>query len=415
MIAARVSGVTLHADAVRVLTEWTPPTPERATWQRFLDLLAADPGAVRRDHPGAHITASALVVDADPDRVLLCLHGRMHRWVQLGGHCEDRTTRPGRGRRCARPPRSPASHGLRLDPAPIDLDIHRGRLPVRAVARTTTSGSPRSPRPAQSSRSAPSPRRWAGSRRTRCRSRSATRTDRLIAPALARRRATAASPRPQRLRSGAVAAGRLSSSTSALTSWARSRAQTSTASGVSTTIMSRRPSVATSRPDCGHHDRAGGVAQQHRGRLGHHRRCRPASVPPTRLGQHVAERVEVADVGPAEVARHGRDQPGVGRALHHGVVDRDLGQRRPDLAEHLVLVRGAPGRGDRGQPGVQRRLLAVAARPGRRRPARRTCWRSTGSRPDATYAVGHLARRLLLELARPGAPDRRRPRPPHCR
>ena len=38
--------------------------------------------------PG-HVTASALVLDHSGTQVLLTLHPRFGRWVQLGGHCED--------------------------------------------------------------------------------------------------------------------------------------------------------------------------------------------------------------------------------------------------------------------------------------------------------------------------------------
>ena len=41
--------------------------------------------------PG-HITASALVLDDTGGQVLLTLHPRLGRWVQLGGHCEDSDT-----------------------------------------------------------------------------------------------------------------------------------------------------------------------------------------------------------------------------------------------------------------------------------------------------------------------------------
>jgi 8-oxo-dGTP pyrophosphatase MutT (NUDIX family) len=37
--------------------------------------------------PG-HLTASALVLDAAGEHVLLTLHPRVGRWIQLGGHCE---------------------------------------------------------------------------------------------------------------------------------------------------------------------------------------------------------------------------------------------------------------------------------------------------------------------------------------
>src|SRR5439155_26023382 len=42
-----------------------------------------------RDCVPGHITASTLVLDDSGSRVLLTLHPRLGRWVQLGGHCED--------------------------------------------------------------------------------------------------------------------------------------------------------------------------------------------------------------------------------------------------------------------------------------------------------------------------------------
>jgi 8-oxo-dGTP pyrophosphatase MutT (NUDIX family) len=114
----------LHADAVRTVGEVAPTTADQAAVRtRFLDLLATQPGACRPDNPGAHLTASALVVDAALDRVLLCLHGRMGRWVQLGGHCEphDATVADAALREATE---ESGIEGLRIHPVPIDLDIH---------------------------------------------------------------------------------------------------------------------------------------------------------------------------------------------------------------------------------------------------------------------------------------------------
>ena len=47
-----------------------------------------DDACLRECVPG-HVTASALVLDDSGTRVLLTLHPRLGRWVQLGGHCED--------------------------------------------------------------------------------------------------------------------------------------------------------------------------------------------------------------------------------------------------------------------------------------------------------------------------------------
>lgn len=81
---------SLHADAVRVLSTWEPPSPEQATLRQvYLDHLAARPDGVWRACTPAHVTASMVVVDPTADHVLLVLHGRMNLWVQPGGHCEE--------------------------------------------------------------------------------------------------------------------------------------------------------------------------------------------------------------------------------------------------------------------------------------------------------------------------------------
>ncbi|WP_328806229.1 NUDIX hydrolase [Streptacidiphilus fuscans] len=80
---------TLHTDAVRVLTEWDAPDAEQDLLRHdYLDHLAARADGVWRSCRPAHITASALVVDADRGRALLTLHPKVGRWLQLGGHCE---------------------------------------------------------------------------------------------------------------------------------------------------------------------------------------------------------------------------------------------------------------------------------------------------------------------------------------
>jgi 8-oxo-dGTP pyrophosphatase MutT (NUDIX family) len=103
---------SLHDDAVRLLDD-----------ERFVELLSRSPETVWRSFPGAHLTASTLVVDAAAEKVLLCLHGRFHQWVQLGGHCE-----PGDTSVAAAALREATEEsgiaGLRLSPAPIHLDIH---------------------------------------------------------------------------------------------------------------------------------------------------------------------------------------------------------------------------------------------------------------------------------------------------
>ena len=45
-------------------------------------------GPRRRECPFGHLTSSALVVDVDRTRVLLTLHPKVGRWLQLGGHSD---------------------------------------------------------------------------------------------------------------------------------------------------------------------------------------------------------------------------------------------------------------------------------------------------------------------------------------
>jgi 8-oxo-dGTP pyrophosphatase MutT (NUDIX family) len=114
----------LYPDAVRVIDGWTPPDAQQASVrEEFRALLAAQPGAVRRDNPGAHVTASALIVNATLDEVLLCLHGRVHVWLQLGGHCEDEDATLAQAALREATEESGLG-GLRIHPEPIDLDIH---------------------------------------------------------------------------------------------------------------------------------------------------------------------------------------------------------------------------------------------------------------------------------------------------
>ncbi|WP_433210609.1 NUDIX hydrolase [Dactylosporangium sp. CS-047395] len=116
--------MTLHENALAVLSGWTAPSAEaEATRQRFLDFVRPDPTTVWREHHGGHVTASALVVDAAAERVLLCLHGRIKRWVQLGGHCEpgDATVASAALREATE---ESGILGLRISEAPINLDVH---------------------------------------------------------------------------------------------------------------------------------------------------------------------------------------------------------------------------------------------------------------------------------------------------
>ncbi|MBO3738086.1 NUDIX hydrolase [Actinoplanes flavus] len=128
----------LYEDAVDVLSTWTAPSEAAETnRKRTLDLLADGPGAMTRAHRAGHVTASALIVD-DSRRVLLCLHGRLGLWMQLGGHCEegDPTLAAAAFREATE---ESGIAGLVLDPVPIDIDIHEVRCGSHEGAPATPS------------------------------------------------------------------------------------------------------------------------------------------------------------------------------------------------------------------------------------------------------------------------------------
>lgn len=78
----------LHADASQVLSEWHAPDEQQEQLRRdYLAYLSQHPDAMERSCRPGHLTASALVLDAE-GRVLLTLHARLGRWLQTGGHCE---------------------------------------------------------------------------------------------------------------------------------------------------------------------------------------------------------------------------------------------------------------------------------------------------------------------------------------
>jgi 8-oxo-dGTP pyrophosphatase MutT (NUDIX family) len=115
--------VTLYADAIRLLQSWTPDAAHAVARDRTMKLLSAGPAALRRDHLAGHITASAMIVGHDRQRVLLCLHGRFNQWCQLGGHCEDGDlTLASAALREAT--EESGIDGLVVDPDPISVDIH---------------------------------------------------------------------------------------------------------------------------------------------------------------------------------------------------------------------------------------------------------------------------------------------------
>jgi 8-oxo-dGTP pyrophosphatase MutT (NUDIX family) len=115
----------VHSDAVHTLSSWEPSDPgQRALREAFIGFLAARPDACARSCVPGHLTASAVVLSHDSNRVLLTLHPRVGRWLQLGGHCEDSDA----GLAAAALREAAEESGiaeLEIDPQPLHLDVHQ--------------------------------------------------------------------------------------------------------------------------------------------------------------------------------------------------------------------------------------------------------------------------------------------------
>lgn len=82
--------VNVRASAISLLTDWRAPDPAQdALRHAVLAFVHGREDSCRRECAAGHVTASALVLDHTATRVLLTLHPRLGRWVQLGGHCDD--------------------------------------------------------------------------------------------------------------------------------------------------------------------------------------------------------------------------------------------------------------------------------------------------------------------------------------
>lgn len=119
------------------------PDPEPGSELRVLERLAgfvrSTPDCFHRSHLAGHVTGSALVVPPGLDRVLLMLHGKLGRWLQLGGHADGHPRVEEVALREAREESGledleflPWERLLCRDgPLPFDLDVHA--LPARGA------------------------------------------------------------------------------------------------------------------------------------------------------------------------------------------------------------------------------------------------------------------------------------------
>ena len=83
----------LRSDAMRTLEQWRAPDAQQERLRgELLEHCAQHPGALWKQGPPAHLTASTLVLNPSLDRVLLTLHAKARMWLQFGGHFEPGDT-----------------------------------------------------------------------------------------------------------------------------------------------------------------------------------------------------------------------------------------------------------------------------------------------------------------------------------
>lgn len=114
----------LHSDALGLLRTWTAPDDrQEKERRRYVAHLERQPDGLARSCVPAHVTASALVLSADGERVLLTLHAKARAWFQTGGHCEvgDRSLAGAALREAVE---ESGLADLVLDPCPVQLDAH---------------------------------------------------------------------------------------------------------------------------------------------------------------------------------------------------------------------------------------------------------------------------------------------------
>lgn len=114
---------------------------EMARVEGIRSFIAQHPNALDRECVPGHITGSALVVNPSLDRVLLTLHAKLGKWLQLGGHADGEVDVAASALREAREEsgrnevefyhweKALGQSGLAPIPLPIDCDIHE--IPAR--------------------------------------------------------------------------------------------------------------------------------------------------------------------------------------------------------------------------------------------------------------------------------------------
>lgn len=71
------------------LTTYQPIPTQQDDYVRFLDFVLQHDNPFDRTISEGHVTASALILSEDAQRLLLIYHDKLDRWLQPGGHAES--------------------------------------------------------------------------------------------------------------------------------------------------------------------------------------------------------------------------------------------------------------------------------------------------------------------------------------
>lgn len=106
-----------------------PDAAQAAERDRILAFVDEHPDALLRTCRRGHLTGSAAVLDHTGERVLLMLHRKIGRWLQMGGHADGDGDLVRVALREATE-ESGIAAGLVIDPVPVDVDIHEVGCPA---------------------------------------------------------------------------------------------------------------------------------------------------------------------------------------------------------------------------------------------------------------------------------------------
>jgi 8-oxo-dGTP pyrophosphatase MutT (NUDIX family) len=80
----------MHRDVIlKLLADYQPrASEEEGIVQRFKQFVATTPNCFERTHEEGHITGSSFILSPDRKSLLLALHAKLQKWLQLGGHAD---------------------------------------------------------------------------------------------------------------------------------------------------------------------------------------------------------------------------------------------------------------------------------------------------------------------------------------